>query len=565
MKLLNRVLPVFICILLIFAFLPGSASAEADVIEGDDFGNGVTWELTYDDVEEDNGVWALIICGNGEMPDMGSPLNTPWYNYVDLIDIIVVGEGVTSVGDYAFANCWHVTSVSLPQSLEKIGTWGFGRCSSLSSITIPSACAYIGGAAFQECESLSSIIVPSACSYIGDEAFRSCAVLRSVTFEGNAPDIGSNSFYGVTAAAWCSCQKEGWDENTMLQYGAEQLTWSTHAYDEGVVITEAGCTTDGVIRYTCNICEEYYDEAIPAKGHTEEIDPAVEPDDENDGLTEGSHCSVCGEVIIAQEVIPKTGYIVDLSSIPENKTVEINGKIISDIAETVISSTESDAPAFAIVYDYGESKGADQIKQYPASMKVYRLSRDVINKTCSAEELKAYENLLVYTGFSIRTTGVPGIRMITSVRESLKKDLIETGIDKYKLVEYGTLVQWESALAGGSLTFETEGVKYAPAYEQGKRDPVFARAGGYIMYTNVIVGFKTDECNQDLAMRPYMKFRNDEGKEMVIYGGTVSRSIGYIALQNKDAFKPGTKEYEYIWSLIRAAYDDEYAGSYKKS
>ena len=60
----------------------------------------------------------------------------------------------------------------------------------------------------------------------------------------------------------------------------------------------------------CSVCDEIIiaQEEIPALGHTEVADDAVNPDCGNTGLTAGSHCSVCGETIIAQEEIPALGH-----------------------------------------------------------------------------------------------------------------------------------------------------------------------------------------------------------------------------------------------------------------
>lgn len=89
---------------------------------------------------------------------------------------------------------------------------------------------------------------------------------------------------------------------------------TAHTYDSGKITTLSTCTTDGIKTYTCAVCGATKTETVPKTGHTIVIDKAIAPTDMQSGKTEGSHCSVCGEIIKEQEIIPKLGHDYNVSS-----------------------------------------------------------------------------------------------------------------------------------------------------------------------------------------------------------------------------------------------------------
>ena len=91
----------------------------------------------------------------------------------------------------------------------------------------------------------------------------------------------------------------------------KQLT-CTHKWGDRETLKAATCTEKGQTGVVCDKCGKVKDQQpIPATGHTPVTDPAVAPTETTDGLTEGSHCSVCGAVLQAQEVIPMLDPTID--------------------------------------------------------------------------------------------------------------------------------------------------------------------------------------------------------------------------------------------------------------
>ena len=73
-----------------------------------------------------------------------------------------IPNSVTTIGDWAFADCDSLTSINIPNSVTTIGDWAFAGCDSLTSINIPNSVTTIGKGAFSHCDSLTSITIPSS-------------------------------------------------------------------------------------------------------------------------------------------------------------------------------------------------------------------------------------------------------------------------------------------------------------------------------------------------------------------------------------------------------------------
>ena len=154
----------------------------------------------------------LTISGHGPMPDYADA--EPSYQlHADGVTEIVVEEGVTYIGEYAFSMFPNATAVSLPASLEAVGLYAFGNCVNIEHVTIASVESWcevdFGGVSSNPMELrpegchlylngslVLDLVIPNGVTQISDYAFCNCRDISSVTIPASVADIGECAFYG---------------------------------------------------------------------------------------------------------------------------------------------------------------------------------------------------------------------------------------------------------------------------------------------------------------------------------------------------------------------------------
>ncbi|MBQ8349676.1 MAG: leucine-rich repeat protein [Ruminococcus sp.] len=145
--------------------------------------------LSEINVSENNSYYSDI---NGVLFDKAQsqlichPIRTSYKEYA-------IPDSVTSIGSYAFNDCYPLTSITIPDSVTEIADHAFYGCSGLTSMTIPDSVASIGIHAFSDCSNMTSIILPNNITSISNGTFFNCDNLASITI----PD-------SVTSIEWCA-------------------------------------------------------------------------------------------------------------------------------------------------------------------------------------------------------------------------------------------------------------------------------------------------------------------------------------------------------------------------
>ena len=216
---------------------------------------------------------------------------TPWYISRSSFKTLVIEDGVTSIGDYAFSSCYDLTSVTIPDSVTSIGSSAFSGCSGLTRVNIsdlkswcntsfgnsssnplsyahnlylngnlltaliiPDNVTSIGSSAFSGCTGLTSITIPDSVTKIGADAFYGCSNLTSVTIPDSVTSIGDNAFYGcgviaysgtASGSPWGSKVRYNKVENGFAYNDNEKTQLAKYLGNESVVVIPDSVTSIG--------------------------------------------------------------------------------------------------------------------------------------------------------------------------------------------------------------------------------------------------------------------------------------------------------------------------------
>ena len=189
-------------------------------------------------------------CGISFGGSYSNPLSHAHHLFCDVeteITDLVIPDGVTSIGNYAFDYCSGLTSITIPNSVTSIGESTFSGCSGLTSITIPNSVTNIFGSAFEGCSSLTSVTLESnalvsasrtsmqsifgnqvktyvlgaSINAIGNYTFSNCSAMTSITIPNSVTSIGSSAFSECTSLTSINIP------NSVTSIGDNAFLWCT--------------------------------------------------------------------------------------------------------------------------------------------------------------------------------------------------------------------------------------------------------------------------------------------------------------------------------------------------
>jgi hypothetical protein len=137
-----------------------------------------------------------IECSGGYYFGQNSSLAKIFNGYDYILTKLFIGQNVTSLSDYSFANSYSLQNIVIPKGIISIGTSMFNNCYLLESLILPKGLISIGGSFCYSCYSLRNIVLSIGITTILSYAFRNCYSLISIVLPIGITNIGTYAFTG---------------------------------------------------------------------------------------------------------------------------------------------------------------------------------------------------------------------------------------------------------------------------------------------------------------------------------------------------------------------------------
>ena len=191
---------------------------------------------------------------------------------------VVFGETVRRIPGYLFYSSDETETPEIEDGflpglqIQGAGTRTVSASVGVTEVVIPEGVTYIGSYAFFNCSDLTEATVPASVVKVDMSAFGACSGLTSVTFVGRTTEIDGTAFDGIPVTA----EIRGIDCSTAARFAREHglpfrstgaADHVTDPEDPGTVVREASCEEDGCREKTCTICGAAVETILPAIGH----------------------------------------------------------------------------------------------------------------------------------------------------------------------------------------------------------------------------------------------------------------------------------------------------------
>lgn len=292
------------------------------------------------------------------IPDSVTNIGYETFMNCSSLENVIIPDGVTSIDNQAFLNCSSLTSIAIPDSVTSIGDSAFRNCSSLISATISQRVTSIGDYVFRDCSSLTSVTIPHSVTNTGNFTFFDCSSLTSVTIQDGVASIGHYAFFG------CKNLINLIIPNSITSIGNGAFNFATNLEKVAYNGTHS--------KWKSIQIQEYNEALTSAKIEMLDDDHTVVTNIEKEatctesGLTQGSHCSVCNEVLVKQESIPMIPHQYKSSVVQSTADSQGYTKYTCSVCGDTYNASYFDA---ASVYSDIKSATAGATIRVPVSIK----------------------------------------------------------------------------------------------------------------------------------------------------------------------------------------------------